>query len=65
MMADCFKVIKLETVAPRLRGGVALATLLHFSGSTERLIWSSQIEKLKVSNQPVAALRIVGLKWSN
>jgi hypothetical protein len=35
---------------PGTLGGEIFATLLHHSGSTERLVWSGQIEKPKVSN---------------
>jgi hypothetical protein len=37
---------------PGTSGGEIFATLLHFSGSNERLVWGSQIEKSKVSRHP-------------
>jgi hypothetical protein len=42
---------------PGTPGGEIFATLLHLSGSIERLVWGSQIEKSKVSNQPSGAIQ--------
>jgi len=58
MITGCFKVSYLEIASPCPQGGVTPATLLHFSGSNERLVWNSQIEKSKVGNQPFEARRI-------
>jgi hypothetical protein len=41
---------------PSAPGGEIFATWLHLSGSIERLVWSSQFEKSKVSNQPLRVI---------
>jgi hypothetical protein len=51
MNANAYHRIQSSPGAP---SGEIFATLLHLSGSTERLVWRIQIKKSKGSNQPMA-----------